>query len=207
MALDYERKKEKESDIKSSISEVLLSKGVALNDSHELASTICNNAIYISPPEKEEHIMELIVLHPSGRGGGRSRKLGNVKLNINKLVEALANGSFAIVGSLQAPILVPMAFIVLWSSLRKVTDITLTENDAAVLWAMWVYRDREKNIIPVNGLLDIVNNHLSKYDKTTITQKDLDFALNNLVKIKSIKKSKSTIGNWWLCEYINAKYK
>jgi len=146
-------------------------------------------------------------MHSSGRGGGRSRKLGNIKLNINELVDGVANGAFVIAGAIQVPILIPMAFIILWRSLKNITEVELSENDAGVIWAMWVYRDRSKNIIPNTGLLQIINEHFKKYERAPITQKDLESSLDNLVKIKSIKKSKTSADNWWLCEYIRVRYK
>ena len=207
MALNYERVKEKESEILSDISVFLLSNNVSHGETNELSRLILNKAISVTPPEKEEHMMHMLTVHLSGRGGGKSQKLGNIKLNISKLVDCLANGTFLIAGATQVPILIPMAFIILWKSLNNVTEIELSENDAGVIWAMWVYRDRSKNIIPNTGLLNIINGHFKKYERSPINQKDLDNSLNKLVKIRSIKRSKASTDNWWLCEIIRAQYK
>ncbi len=207
MGLDYDRGKEKESEILDSVSEFFYQNGISKDMSENMSKLIFNNAIKVTPPEKEEHFMEMMIVNRSGRGGGKSIKAGNIKLNIKKLFEAVANGAFAITGAVQVPILTPMAFLILWNSLWKTIEVPITENDAAVIWAMWVYRDREKNEISNTGLLDIVNKHLMKYERSLITQNDLNYSLDNLTRIKSIKRSKSNANNWWLCEWIKPKYR
>jgi hypothetical protein len=207
MAFDYERAKEKESEILNSVSEFLLSNSVSKKEAGELSKLILTKGIFVSPPEKEEYLMEFIMLKPSGRGGGRSRKPGNIKLNISKVIDGVANGAFVITGAIQVPILIPMAFIILWRSMINTTEVELSENDAGIIWAMWVNRDRGKNTISNIRLLQIVNIHFKKYSRTPITQKDLDSSLDNLIKIRSIKKSKASVDNWWLCEYIRISYK
>ena len=207
MALDYDRGKEKEGEILNELSDILQSKRIDKEDAKQISQLIISNAISVSPPEKEEHTLGLITMHPSGRGGGKSVKAGNITLNIGQLMEATASGAFAIVGSYQIPWLAPMAFIIIWNSLWRAVEIELTENDAAIIWSMWVYRDRVSNEIPDIDLLDTVNRHLKKYVRPAITQKDLEYSLNNLEKIKVIKRSRKNPNNWWLCELVRPIYR
>ncbi len=207
MELDYDRGKEKEGEILNELSGILQSKRIDKEDAEKLSQLIVSNAIRINPPEKEEHTVGFITMHPSGRGGGKSVKAGNITLNMGRLMEAAANGAFAVVGSYQIPWLAPMAFIILWNSLWRAVEIEITENDAAIIWSMWVYRDRESNEIPDIGLLDTVNEHLKKYERPAITQKDLEYSLNNLEKIKCIKRARKNPNNWWLCEWIRPIYR
>ena len=207
MALDYERAEEKESELLKELSLVLGSKNIASGDAEKISQLIISNAIKIRPPEKEEHYIELITLHPSGRGGGKSVKAGNILLNISGLMEAVANGSFAVVGSYQIPWLAPMAFIILWKSLWRNAEIEISENDAAIIWAMWVYRERETNEIAEDKLLEVVNSHLNKYERSALTQKDLNHSLNSLNNIQCIKRSSKRPENWWLREWVKPSFR
>jgi hypothetical protein len=207
LALDYDRGKRKEGEILNELLGILQSKHMGEEDAEKISKLIFSDAVRINPPEKEEHVVQLITMHPSGRGGGRSVKAGNITLDLRKLMEAVSNGTFAIVSSYQIPWLVPLAFIILWNSLWRNVEIEITENDAAIIWSMWVYRDRESNEIPDNGLLNTINEHFKKYGRQEITPKDLEYSLNNLEKIKCIKRSKNNPSNWWLCEWVRLIYR
>ena len=146
-------------------------------------------------------------MSPSGRGGGKSTKAGNIVLNIRKFVEAIANGAFTIVGIYEVPWLGILGFILLWNSLWSAAQIDLSENDAAVIWTMWVHRDKKNNEISDDVLLNKVNDHLVKYGRASITQKDIELSIKHLEEIKSIKRSTNNPKNWWLCEWIAPAYR
>lgn len=52
----------------------------------EFAERLVDAVSSISPPEKEPLIAELITFSPEGAGGGRSVKLGNVLLDVKRLL-------------------------------------------------------------------------------------------------------------------------
>ena len=207
MELDYDRAEKKKNEIISSLSSILQT-NVGVKDSFDqISKEIVSNCINVRPPEKEKIVLHLITMSPSGRGGGKSTKAGNIVLNIRKLVEAIANGVFAAVSTYQVPWLGIFGFILLWNSLWSSAQVDLSENDAAVIWTMWVHRDRKNNEISDEGLLNKVNDHLAIYDRASITQKDMEFSIRRLEKIKSIKRSKKYPKNWWLCEWIAPAYR
>jgi len=207
MGLDYDRATEKEKELVSSLSSIFQSKSIFKDSFDKISNEIVSSCVSIQPPEKEEISFEFMTMAPSGRGGGRSTKPDNIVLNIRKLVEAVASGTFAAVSAYQVPWLGIFGFILLWNSLWRAAEVDLSENDAAVIWTMWVHRDRKNNKISENGLLSKVNDHLSKYDRVSITQKDMEFSIKNLEKIKSIKRSKRNSKNWCLCEWISPTYR
>lgn len=166
-----------------------------------------DEAIRVAPPEKEEFIIEYITMSPSGRRGGKSTKAGNIFLNMRSLVDAVASGAFAVVGSYQIPWLAPFALILLWNSLRRSAQVDLSENDAALIWTMWAHRDRSNNEIAEVCLLDKLNEHLKKHSRSPVTGKDLEDSLRALEKIQSIKRSRRNPNNWWLCEWIKPAYR
>ena len=207
MDLDYDRAKEKEKELISSLSSFLKSKSSLKDSFDQISNEIVSSCVSIRPPEKEQIIFEFMTMSPSGRGGGRSTKPGNIVLKIRKLIEAVASGAFVAVSAYQVPWLGIFGLILLWNSLWRAAEVDLSENDAAVIWTMWVHRDRQNNEISENELLVKVNDHLSKYERASITQKDLDFSIKNLAAIKCIKRSKRNPQNWWLCEWIATTYR
>lgn len=207
MEFDYDRAEEKKNEIIASLSS-LLQTNVGIKDNFsDISKDIFSSCITVRPPEKQKIVLHFMTMSPSGRGGGKSTKAGNIVLNIRKLVEAIASGAFTIVGAFQVPWLGIFGLILLWNSLWSSTQVDLSENDAAVIWTMWVHRDRKNNEISDEGLLEKVNDHLQKYDRALITQKDMEFSISRIEKIKSIKRSKINPKNWWLCEWIAPAYR
>lgn len=207
MAWDHDRATEKKKELMSDLIKDIEFKGTNSKDAKDAAQIVMDEAIRVSPPEKEEFVFEYITMSPSGRRGGKSTKAGNIALNMRSLVEAIANGAFAAVSSYQIPWLAPFAFILLWNSLWRSAQVELSENDAALIWTMWVHRDRSNNEIAEDGLLDKLNEHLDKYSRSPVSGKDLEDSLKALEQIQSIKRSKGNPSNWWLCEWIKPAYR
>lgn len=126
MELNYERGKQKEEEILENITSYLTQADVPEADRRQVAEIIASTSIHITPPEMERMVFHFLTLNAvSGRGGGKSTKPGNIRLNMRKLMEGVANGVFAVVSSYQIPWLAPFAFILLWKSLRDCAEIDL----------------------------------------------------------------------------------
>ncbi len=166
--------------------------------------------VNVTPPEKEKIVLEMITLLPGGRSGGyskgRSVKLGNITLNIHKLVTTLAASSLTVVGAVAVPWTAPLAAIVVWNSIWVNLKVDFTEREAAVLWTMWINRDDDCCVSHFD-LLYMLNSELRKYERSLISSQELDSALETLEKIKCIKRSESDPSKWWLRESIKIKYK
>ena len=206
MEWDNERKTEKEAEILSSIENHLLKAGLEESSVNTTAKEFLNNAIRMTPPEKEQELMHLVTMAPSGRGGGRSSKAGNIKLNIRSLFEAVSSGVFTVISAAQAPWALPFAAILLWNSIWRNMQVTLSEAEAVTLWVMWQVKDSNKNV-KIEDIKPAIDIHANKYGRPTLSNADINYALKNLNVIGCIKPAKSASDMWWLCEWISPSYR
>ena len=211
MEYDYDKAREKQEELAELTKNILLkhNKEIGFNgnssEASSLASKFIDTCMRITPPEKEEIVLHLITMQPGGRGGGRSAKAGNIFLNIQKLITAVAGGVITVGGAISAPWTLPFAAIIIWDSIYSGTNIEITEREAAVLWTLWKNRD-PKCCVPNSGLLELVNTELAGYGRQSMSDQELIDILDNLVRMKCIKKSKSDSSTWWLCEWIRVGY-
>ncbi|MBK1875206.1 hypothetical protein FE848_18500 [Marinobacter sp. 1-3A] len=206
MAWDYERKKEKETEIQGDIENYLREAGLDEPSIQTTAKEFLEKAIRVSPPQKEEVFIHMVIMAPSGRGGGRSSKAGNIKLNIRVLFEAVSGGVFTVISAAQAPWAIPFAAILLWNSIWKNMQVSLTEAEAVTLWAMWQVKDSNKNV-KAEDIKPAVDSHAQKYERQTLSEADIKHALQNLKEIGCIKPAKSVSNTWWLCEWVSPSYR
>lgn len=171
----------------------------------ETSAKIIENFTNITPPEIDENEKYyFITTRPGGVGGGSSTKLGNIWLNWRCL---LINGSesiLTIAGAVAIPWLVPFAGLVLWNKIWSVLNIQITERPAAVIWAMWINRDKE-NCIKDEVIIDLVNTEFSKYNLTKMNQEELNITLRDLERMECIEKTERN--KWWLREWVKVVYR
>lgn len=206
MELDYERKKEKEAEVQGVIECHLREAGVDEALVQTTAREFLEKAVRITPPEKEQVFMHLVTMAPSGRGGGRSSKVGNIRLNIRTLFEAVSNSVFTVISATQAPWAIPFAAILLWNSIWRNTQVTLSEAEAVTLWVMWQVKDSNKDV-KFEDIKPAVDAHARKYERQTLSEADIKHALKNLNETGCIKPAESANGTWWLCESISLSYR
>lgn len=144
MGWDREKEIQKRAELTASLEATL---------GQALAAKVLEAFVRTTPPETEPVVMHLVTMRFDGRGGGKSTKAGNITLNMGALLDTVAAGALTVVGAVQAPFTVPFAAIVLWNSLWRAAEVTVTENDAAVLYVMWTQRDKNHEI-PKDGLLE-----------------------------------------------------
>ena len=206
MEWDYGRKESKEQELRESLQNFLVEVGVPSEEKDKLSELIFDSLITVTPPEKERQFMEFIALSPSGRGGGRSIKPGNITLNINNLFEAISSGVFTAISVSQTPWAIPFAAVLLWGRLLKNMQIQISENEAVVLWVMWKIRNSE-NIVNESDIKPAIDEHSLKYQRSTLSTKDVEFSLSRLCEISSIDKVKGKEKSWWLREWIKPVYR
>jgi len=172
MKLDYEREKEKREELSTFLDDILCTKGIDEKDSVECAKELVDSIVRTTAPEKEQLTMHLITAKSlGGAGGGKSRKLGNIKLNMGELMDAVTLGVFTGISVHAAPWALPFAVILLWSSLRKQVDVQITETEVAVLWTLWKLRSTDKLVRePIHEILVATNEHLTKYERSPIAR-------------------------------------
>jgi hypothetical protein len=151
--LDYERAEQKRTELINIADKAILdymqendSKG-SETEIRAIASLIIEKFAKVSPPEKEDFdTVSFILLSAGGRGGGRSLKPGNVRLNMLKLMHALAGGVISVAAAVKAPWLVPFVAVRTWNDLWTSLNVNITEREAAILWTMWKYKDINNNM-------------------------------------------------------------
>lgn len=209
MNWDYERKIEKENELRYELSLLLASEGVDARDSELLATELLKRITRITPPEEEARFIQLITANSfSGAGGGNSAKAGNVRLNLNQLFGGLASGTLVfsgVTGSISPWALVAAA-IAFWSSIRGITKVDVTENDIGVLWTLWQLRNSEGIVNETEqDILSATNIHLKKYGRTPVGLADVKAALIHLKEIRSIKPARN--GGWFIIEWVRVNYR
>jgi hypothetical protein len=213
MEFDYVRADKKKGELVSMAEKAVLNYWQAsgsqqnITEAKVIAAEMIEQYAYISPPEKEDlGRTEYITLNPVGRAGGRSIKPGNVRLNMRKLIVALAGGVLTVAGVVSAPWTIPFAAIMVWDGVWSAIGVDITERDAAVLWTMWKHRDAN-NYVSEDGLLSVVNAELTANGRRSISQIELDESLELLSKISCIERAISVTGKWWLKEWVKVNYR
>jgi hypothetical protein len=208
MEYDHERAEEKAEEICDLLSNVILkncsNSDVVINiiDAKLLSNDIIKYFVSLVPPEKGPILIDFITVRTGGRGIGTSLKPGNMTLNLRKLFTAVATGILSIPGALSAPWTIPLSAIILWDIVWSGIKIEFSERDAAVIWTLWLHKNENKRVVK-NGLLEKVNIELSNYERTLMSNKELE---DSLEKLKNISCIKDKGDSWWLCEYIRVVY-
>jgi hypothetical protein len=147
------------------------------------------------------HFMRTIPLHPEGSGlsfritirsggigDGSSIKPGNIWLNWKQVLIEGSESILSIAGAVAVPWLVPFAGLVVCNRIWSVLHIKITERHAAVIWTMWLKRDKE-NSIKNDAVLDSVNIELSKFNRLKMNHEELNILLKDLEGMKCIEKT------------------
>lgn len=206
MEWNYDRKEEKESELLDEIENQIRLAGIPEEQIKTTAKEFFEQSMKITPPEKEAMVIKMITMRPSGRGGGQSTKAGNIRLNVGSLFNAVAGGVFTVISAAQAPWAIPFAAILLWNSMWNSVKVDLTENDAVTLWAMWQVKDVNK-LVSEEDIKGAVDRHAEKYQRSTLSEADIKFAIQNLSAIGCIERPGNDPSKWWLCEWIAPAYR
>ena len=209
MELDYERAKEKTAELVAAVERVFYSTGASESsaaESHQAAVDVVSNYASIVPPEKEPVLIHLVTMNIGGHGGGESTKLGNVGLNMKKLCIAVSKGAFATVATLKTPWLTFFAALILWDEFWSCTKAPLSEDDALVLYAMWMNKDSEQRIA-ANDVETKVNAERAKVNQPPLSTAQIRSSIKTLEQIRCIKRAKDAPSKWWLCEWVSFTYR
>ena len=171
----------------------------------KLASDLFANFIVVTPPFRESPGMELITIRHGGRDRGSSVKPGNVTLNLRKLIVGIASGSLTISGALVTPwMLIPGALVV-WDSLYSSLEVEIGENEASVIWAMWLNVDAAVSIAKVD-VTEITNEERNRYGLPPLSASEIEYALANLAALGCIVDSENEGDRHILVEKVRVDY-
>lgn len=158
----------------------------------------------ITAPEEEKPLLECIVLNRnSGYEKGRSIKPGNIKLNMRKLVESIP-AMTALIASIAWDInlLKVCSALTLWKSLRDVSTVDITRDQAIIMVALWQHCNDDHRIKTEKGF-EVANSFYASIGDTTISTKKYHTILDQLVRLGCIEIDDDII---WLREWIRNGY-
>jgi len=180
----------------------LVSIGVTVEASRALR--VIESFASLQPPEHDTR-MYWLRMHLGGRGGGYSVKPGNITLNMQKLVTALAGGVLTAAGIAAAPWSAVFGALVIWDSLYSAARVDLSEEDASVMWTLWRRRDAE-HTVPHDGLLASVNEERARHGRHALSEQQLADAVAKLRRIDAIEQSSQDPSRWWLREWVRVDW-
>jgi len=206
MSWDCEKQEEKSNELQNNLLESFENLGVHELEAKEAAELLFKSYIKVTPPEKEQALMHLVTTSSfGGRGGGKSVKSGNIKLNMSKLLEAVSAGVFTVISANAAPWAIPFAGVLLWQSLWKTIKIDLTELDVVVLITLNRLKNNSKVVVEkVDDILIEVNKTLNKYERSLATKQDLTHSIANLNAIDSLDICDS---GFFIREWVRVRYR
>lgn len=202
MELDNVSASKKEMEVKESIKTSLISLGLEVSQTEEFISDTLGTSILVRPPKKPLTVEDVA----AGAGKAKKPKPGNVKLNITALIDQIVKTQIPGVHSKPEPWLGVYAFIEVLRLSSDLKDVKITEIDAMVIWSMWFIRNRRSNTISSEDLLTKINTHITRYERTALTQGELDSSIKKLEKISTIRQSKNAPESWYLVGWVKRSY-
>lgn len=160
--------------------------------------------VQISAPQEEPPKMMMITIDSLKEyNQGSSIKPGNIRLNIKKLIDAIPGVIEIVVGvNADVPILLVCAALNLWKTLRDVSAVEISKDQAFVIVALWKNCNIERKLGLEKGYV-AVNELLAKYGELEITETKYNKIIDSLIKIKCIEMEENII---WLREWISKSY-
>lgn len=169
---------------------------------HKQTKQLFDNFITITPPLDPPFVMEMIVMSRLGRGGTRSRKPGNIRLNWRQLFEVVPDVTLAGAGAAGVRWLVPFAALYIWMKIWDVATLEIEEKDAFVLYSLWLHRNERKRISEDEAFSKTQS--LAKEHKIrALTKPQFEEITNKLLSLECIELND---GDILLREWIIVKY-
>lgn len=160
--------------------------------------------IQISAPQEEPPKMMMLTIDSlKNYNQGSSIKPGNIRLNIKKLIDAVPGIIEIVVGvNAEMPILLVVAALSLWKTIRDVSTVEITKDQAFVIVALWKNCNTAQKIELDRGYV-AVNELLVRYGELEITEMKYNKIIDSLIKIGCIEMEENII---WLREWISKNY-
>ncbi|MGY2253636.1 MULTISPECIES: hypothetical protein [Pseudomonas] len=206
MGRDYIRKEQKKAEIEKLLREEMRSTGIPETVLEDALRKLMDSAIRISPPEEESRFMEMIVMNSSARGGGRSTKPGNIRLDLGLLLETIAGGTLTL-ESINTWWTFPLALLMVLRSLSRNLSVQLTESDAVTIMAMWQAGINNGLIAKLADIKAHADLHAKKYGRNVLSPADILHSITNLVAIGSVTPIKGVADKWKVHEEIRFIYR
>ncbi len=177
---------------------------VSAHDVNRTAEVLVEAAVQFWPPDSGQVEIRMITMSDLGVGGGRSRRVGNVRLNWRPLFEAGASLMLALPAAVKVPWTAPFVGLLALSRLISAMDIPITEREAMVAWVLWQARD-PGNGLPKN-LLQAVNHHMQRTGRPLLSAQVLLDSLRMLEGVGFVEFPEGDASRWSLRDWVNIHY-
>lgn len=207
MEPDIDVANSKKQEVNQVLRSSLLKVGIEPDSTEELINTTLNPAISVRAPKKPISNDDGIDSNVgTSQKTADAVKPGNIKLSISTLIEHIERSHPSGSQHKQEPWLGIYAFIELLRLISDLQEVTISENDAMVIWCMWFVRARRTNTISGRDLLTKINSHLIRYERSALSESELETSLQNLKEISAIRKSKNATDSWYLVGWVKRTY-
>jgi hypothetical protein len=133
---------------------------------------------------------------------GKSIKPGNLRFNLGQLFEAIVGGAGAATSALTSPILGALVGIVAARKLVEAATIDLDQDDASVLWAVWLCKQKGQ-VTNVSAIHSALMEECARLgEDTRETEQAVAASLRNLARVGTVRESN---GAWELLEMITVE--
>ena len=193
---DYEAQERKRTALVADVSALLDPRDASI------AERVVDHFCMLSPPMSPPVLMHMIRLNDFGRGGGESRKPGNLALNWHRLKREFPDIVMNTAGAIAVPWLIPFAALSIWNKVSSQATIELRKEHSTCLCAMWFRCDQNHHIDRETALRE--SGELFRiYGWPPLTGLQFDSYLQDLVAIECIEITNQQI---WLREWIRKNY-
>lgn len=200
MEYDYDALNKKKGELLRLAQQAIPAKIGAAGNS---AESLVQSFIRLTPPTEPEIEIGFITMDSDGRGGGKSRKPGNIFLNWRKLFEIIPDVTIASMGGATAPgWLLPLIGLDVWNKLWCNAAEEISEVEATTIHALWKNRNSRKRISEDDGYVktDILRNDMGL---PSLSRSEFDVAVNRLLRMRCVKIEEGII---WLREWVRTSY-
>ncbi len=166
------------------------------------AQKLVGTFLTITPPLLPPTVMKFMTISELGRGGGDTRRPGNITLNWRKLFELVPDVTLAGAGAAGSPWLIPFVALYVWMKLWNTASVRIEEGDAFVVYSLWINRNEENKISEEDAFLKTET--LAKtHGLPAIKKEEFTRIINKLLSLECVEIEGGVI---WLREWVRIKY-
>lgn len=158
--------------------------------------------VTLTAPLDSPTLIRFLTIAELGRGGGNSRKPGNITLNWSNVFELVPDITLAGASTVGVPWLLPFAALYIWMKLWKSSEVNLAEEDAFVVYSLWIHRD-ERNKIAEDAAFQKMQVLARQHGIPPLTKTRFTEIINKLLSLECIEMESGVI---WLREWVRIKY-
>ena len=174
-------------------------------DKEAMVDKLFDSYVQHSPPLQAAPSVRvhLITMSPFGRGGGISRKPGNIYLNWRNLIQLITDIAITAHGVTTGRTWVlPFIALHVWNTLWSKARVDFDQKDAMTIHALWKNRNSENKITEAAGL-EKTNASLHEMKMDQLSKSEYTKIINRFLDLDCIEIEDGII---WLRESVKITY-